>query len=1013
MAIKFSCDCGHRIGAPDSFAGRKAHCPGCGAVVEIPAASVSPPPTRPPSRTKTDFNLRVVAQPAEPPAAGADADLLFGRLAVKAGYVTEEQVQVLLGSQARAAAAGASVTLGELCQSRGLLTSAQVQSLLLAQGFALLRTEDKLLGRLAVRNGFATEDDVKAALDEQKREYGGERALPRRLGEILVEMGTFTDPQLQALLSAQARLAGTAKPMPASSEEANTGWLVQEAGDGAGSRFRLGKRTVLGRQPENEVPVEDDQASRQHARIEYIPLGRQHVLTDLNSRNGTCVNGEPVTGPVALADGDRIQIGETVLLYRAVAAEGVSPDETTAAPPVRMGSQLRRETAAMRAARPLGATALAQEGAAGEADPSVAPPAPEAEEDSPQESEVAMAPRRAGAFSRRKAVVIGCVLTLSIATGAWLLSNRGEGEQASVAATGGEPPTAQATPSVSEPPADASGPAGSATTTSTAPPMNPSAPTTGVATAAPPTLPQDADQVSEADEGRESQREARARIEQARGCIARGDWKDALELLQEAQSLDPASETEVASLIDVAISGSGGGGAELGGGGAEPVPPATPEPPDTSPNPQENDTAGGTPDGAGADALLATAQALDRASKQDQAIKKYREILASYPGTAGAATAKGRLVALRLACIRCQGRGMECRDCDGMRTTYTTCAMCGGAGKGAGSMQAGKAGRIESSMCHRCNGCCKHDEMCRKCGGVGRVRCSVCWALPALEGGPSSQRGKKEPVLLDDWKETLALMLSGREGSSVGGYAEMERDLKAKRSGGGAGESPAAVADRLGAVLMAQGEFKEASGSFAKSLSLRKQALGKDAPEVGDSLLAFGILDAAQGNAAAALLNLDQAHLVYMTAWNAARNKEFFLLVWGAATEDQPEGLAKDAMEVVQSEGRRQVKEEIDAIAARMERANLLRDLIETCELRWRFKSPVGTGEEPPPSASEGDEAKARTLLAAAEQFERNGMRDRAIEKLNEVVSKYPETETAVIAKGRIKGLQATGGPSK
>ncbi len=998
MAIKFLCDsCGKKLGVDDRLAGRRGKCPDCGFLFTVPAPDAPPPPPpRAMRQDATDYHVAVE---------GPDADLLFGRLAVKAGYLSEEQVQGLLGSQARAAAAGAPVSLGEICQSRRLLTSSQVQSLLLAQQFALLRAEDKRLGQLAVRNGFATEDDVRAALDEQKRAYGTSKALPLRLGEILVEMGTLSEQQLRALLSAQARLAGTARPMLASKEEAATGWLVQEAGDGAGSRFRLGKKVVLGRQPENEVPIEDDQASRQHARIEFIPLAHQHVLMDMNSRNGTCVNGEPVTEPVALADGDRIQIGETVLLYRAgavVAVAGVSPDETRAAPPVRMGSQLRRETATMRAA-------TQRDAVDGPIRP-VAAPESEVEEDCRPASEPDGAPRRAAARISRRAALAGSILVLSVGIGTWILASRGERGAAPIVAMGTESQNAQVASAVPHASEDSSVSAGTSGDTPVALSTIPPTTTTAVATAPRQEPPPEADHARSVDPRLEAQREARAKIERARVCIASRDFEGAQALLQEALSLDPDSESEIVPLFEAADQGLNQGKTATAAATTEETP-AEPAPasPSAEPNPKQPAPGLGRPTDDAAAPLLAAARAHERNSKFDLAIPKYREILADYPDTAAAGTAKERLAALRLSCSKCQGLGMKCPSCNGKGTTYTTCAVCNGAGKGAGSMQAGKAGKMQNAMCSRCNGSCKHDEMCRKCGGEGRVRCSVCWALPALEGSPSSQRRKKEPELLDDWNQNLALMVSGREGWTGADYAAMEKELRAKRAG--AGESPAAIADSLGAALMAQGKFKEASDCFAKSLSLRKEALGKDAPEVGDCLLDFGVLDAAQGKTAAALLNLDQAHLLYMTAWNAARNKEFFLLVWGAATENQPEGLAKDAMEVAQSEGRRQVKEEIDSIAARMDRANLLRDLIETCELRWRFKSSAGTGQDAPPRDSEGDEAKARALLGTAEQFSKNGLKDRAIEELNEIVDKYPRTEAAAKAQERLADLQQAAGP--
>ena len=78
--------------------------------------------------------------------------------------------------------------------------------------------------------------------------------------------------------------------------------------------YALAKPVVtLGRLPESDVVVNDPGASRQHARISNAD--GEFVLADLGSTNGTLVNDRSVREH-ALADGDRITIGETVLEFR-------------------------------------------------------------------------------------------------------------------------------------------------------------------------------------------------------------------------------------------------------------------------------------------------------------------------------------------------------------------------------------------------------------------------------------------------------------------------------------------------------------------------------------------------------------------------------------------------------------------------------------------------------------------------------------------------------------------------
>jgi len=90
-------------------------------------------------------------------------------------------------------------------------------------------------------------------------------------------------------------------------------WLVFETGGNAGrSREASGARFVLGRDSTCDLVVPDERAPRQHAFLNVYPDGRAE-LHDMGSANGTFVNGHRLTGPVLLAGGEQVQIGETVL----------------------------------------------------------------------------------------------------------------------------------------------------------------------------------------------------------------------------------------------------------------------------------------------------------------------------------------------------------------------------------------------------------------------------------------------------------------------------------------------------------------------------------------------------------------------------------------------------------------------------------------------------------------------------------------------------------------------------
>jgi hypothetical protein len=86
-----------------------------------------------------------------------------------------------------------------------------------------------------------------------------------------------------------------------------TAMLVLQRGSEAGLAWPLERRTMtIGRSPECDVELDDRQVSRLHARIYW--LGDHYEIEDLNSKNGTHLNGRDLIGQQALHDGDEIQI---------------------------------------------------------------------------------------------------------------------------------------------------------------------------------------------------------------------------------------------------------------------------------------------------------------------------------------------------------------------------------------------------------------------------------------------------------------------------------------------------------------------------------------------------------------------------------------------------------------------------------------------------------------------------------------------------------------------------------
>jgi diguanylate cyclase (GGDEF)-like protein len=78
------------------------------------------------------------------------------------------------------------------------------------------------------------------------------------------------------------------------------------------------EEVILGRALEADVRVNDTQVSRQHARIitvgDAAKQSTEYILNDLDSRNGTFLNGRRVRRET-LENGDKIMVGETILRF--------------------------------------------------------------------------------------------------------------------------------------------------------------------------------------------------------------------------------------------------------------------------------------------------------------------------------------------------------------------------------------------------------------------------------------------------------------------------------------------------------------------------------------------------------------------------------------------------------------------------------------------------------------------------------------------------------------------------
>jgi len=91
-------------------------------------------------------------------------------------------------------------------------------------------------------------------------------------------------------------------------------------GPGAGSDYEFEEAVILGRLDTNDIPIHDAKSSREHAKI--YKQGGKFSVVDLNSSNGTFVNGQQITKQV-LEHGDQISIGMVVMEFEDEEAEAL------------------------------------------------------------------------------------------------------------------------------------------------------------------------------------------------------------------------------------------------------------------------------------------------------------------------------------------------------------------------------------------------------------------------------------------------------------------------------------------------------------------------------------------------------------------------------------------------------------------------------------------------------------------------------------------------------------------
>lgn len=121
-------------------------------------------------------------------------------------------------------------------------------------------------------------------------------------------------------------------------------WLTAEGGEPRSVPLPEG-RTMVGRDPDADLCIEDEAISWNHLEIES--RGGVLMATDLDSSNGTALNGEPLDRPRRLRDGDSLMLGSHRLEVSDPIPGGAGATVPAASPAVELTEEERATAVAL------------------------------------------------------------------------------------------------------------------------------------------------------------------------------------------------------------------------------------------------------------------------------------------------------------------------------------------------------------------------------------------------------------------------------------------------------------------------------------------------------------------------------------------------------------------------------------------------------------------------------------------------------------------------------------------
>jgi pSer/pThr/pTyr-binding forkhead associated (FHA) protein len=109
---------------------------------------------------------------------------------------------------------------------------------------------------------------------------------------------------------------GVTGAAPTQQFEQKAGKLVVTGGDKVGTEIALsGRQLTIGRAGDSDLIVDDEYASTHHAKLVFI--NGEWLIQDLDSTNGTFLEGQKVSTPQTVAMNAQVRIGQTTFELRA------------------------------------------------------------------------------------------------------------------------------------------------------------------------------------------------------------------------------------------------------------------------------------------------------------------------------------------------------------------------------------------------------------------------------------------------------------------------------------------------------------------------------------------------------------------------------------------------------------------------------------------------------------------------------------------------------------------------